>query len=481
MMMPLQPYPNFISGSYPSLSPIADCERTINWYPEAMESRGATSPMVLYPTPGQQTFLTVGTTSGRALFSMDNHTTGVVGDTFYELTAGGTSTTRGTVAASSQLATITYNGAGGGEQFITSGGNGYIWDVTSNAFTQVLTGTATMGAMLDGYFLAFDTNTSKLAISNLLDGLTWDPSQFAQRSIAPDPWRAMLVSNREIWLIGEQTGEVWYDAGSFPFPLAPVPGAFYPYGIIAPFSAATVGQSVMWLTGTADGAGQIVRARGYTPEVVSTRAVEQHIRRYARDVGISDAEALVYQTMGHLLYVLRFPAANATWVWDDGLGLWHEVGTWNPTLNRYDVWSPRVHCFAFNKHLVGHAQTGTIAELGTRFGTEADGKVIRRVRVAPGVTANDRRLFNARFQLQLEPGLGVASGQGSDPQVMLRTSKDGGKTWSHERHCGAGKMGEYHKRVFWTRNGSGKTDGVEVSVSDPIPWRILNAWVGLAA
>src|SRR5262249_38123025 len=151
--------------------------------------------------------------NARALFSMDNHTSGVVGTTLYEFTVGGVATSRGTVAAGSSLGTITYNGAGGGQQFITSGGNGYVWTVGSGAFAQVLTGTATMGAMLDGYFLAFDTNTSKLAISNLLDGLTWDPTQYAQRSIAPDPWRAMLVSNREIWLIGEQTGEVWYDAG----------------------------------------------------------------------------------------------------------------------------------------------------------------------------------------------------------------------------------------------------------------------------
>src|SRR5262245_8120718 len=242
----MQPYPNFISGSYPSLSPIADVERTINWYPEAMESKGATSPQVLYPTAGQTRFVTVGDTGARALFAMDGHTTGVVGGNFYELMAGATATIRGAVSLDPKLATITYNGAGGGQQFITSAGNGYIWNVSTQAFTQVLMNKATMGAMLDGYFLAFDTNTSKLAISNLLDGLTWDPTQYAQRSIAPDPWRAMLVSNREIWLIGEQTGEVWYDTGAFPFPFAPVPGAFYPYGIIAPFSAATVGQSVMW-------------------------------------------------------------------------------------------------------------------------------------------------------------------------------------------------------------------------------------------
>ena len=36
-------YEAFIGGSYESQSITADCERTINWYPEKLESNGATS------------------------------------------------------------------------------------------------------------------------------------------------------------------------------------------------------------------------------------------------------------------------------------------------------------------------------------------------------------------------------------------------------------------------------------------------------
>jgi len=38
-------------------------------------------------------------------------------------------------------------------------------------------------------------------------------------------------------------------------------------------------------------------------------------------------------------------------------------------------------------------------------------------------------------------------------------------------------VGQYHTRVFWTRLGSPRLFVPEVSVSDPVPWRVVDAWV----
>src|SRR5258708_863894 len=171
--------------------------------------------------------------------------------------------------------------------------------------------------MIDGYFVAFDATVPQIRVSPLNDSSgVWDPTQFAQRSIAPDPWKAMVVDgNRQIWLIGEQTSEVWYDAGTV-FPFAPIPGAVIKSGTVAPFSAAAAAQRVLWLSQTSDGAGVVVAARGYTAQRVSNHAVEKAIASYARSSKITDAEAMTYQDQGHEFYVLNFPTANATWVYD---------------------------------------------------------------------------------------------------------------------------------------------------------------------
>ncbi len=64
-----------------------------------------------------------------------------------------------------------------------------------------------------------------------------------------------------------------------------------------------------------------------------------------------------------------------------------------------------------------------------------------------------------------------------EPEVMLRLSNDGGRTWTCEMIRTTGKRGEYWRRVRWNRLGCARRRVFEVSVSDPIPWRIVGAYV----
>lgn len=474
-------YPSFCYGSYPSQSPIADLERTMNWYPEPIESPGSTWQAALYPTPGQQSFIaapSVSDVNTRALFSMSNRTHGVVGGGIYELFQTNTATRRGPCAQDNYPAQIAYNGQTGNQLLISSGTNGYLVDLTTNLVTQVLSGDATMVGMIDTYFLAFNIVTSRFRWSGLNDGTTWNALNFQSRSIAPDPWQAMVVDgNRQIWLIGEQTGEVWYDAGTSPSPFAPIPGAVFGYGTPAPFTVKVAGDRMIWLSKSVDGAGIVVAARGYSPERVSNYAIETAIAAYQRTSMITDAEAFVYQDQGHVFYVLNFPSANATWVLDTSTGVWHQRGKWNAPRNDFDVWGPRVHAYAFGQHLVGDRSTGTIATMDVSYGSEVDGKAIRRVRIPAPIWCRSgvRRMFINRFQVRAEPGLGTSTGQGVSPSMMLRTSRNA-KTWSNERAAAAGAIGGYGQRVFWTRCGSSPDLWVpEITVTDPIPWRIVGA------
>ena len=117
--------PHFIGGSYRSASKIADDSVTMNFYPEIMESPGAKSQMVLYPTPGVTAFTTAGTQNPvRGLWSQDGRTLAAFGGTLYELLADGTKIDRGTIANDGSPVTFSTNGDGGGEVFITSGDTG---------------------------------------------------------------------------------------------------------------------------------------------------------------------------------------------------------------------------------------------------------------------------------------------------------------------------------------------------------------------
>lgn len=67
-----------------------------------------------------------------------------------------------------------------------------------------------------------------------------------------------------------------------------------------------------------------------------------------------------------------------------------------------------------------------------------------------------------------------------DPQVMLRLSNDGGKTWVTQQIRTVGKSGDYRKRIKWNRLGMARRRVLEVTVSDPITWKVVGAYLALA-
>jgi hypothetical protein len=471
-------YEGFISGSNPSQSRIADSEQTMNLYVEPIASAGATAKAALYPSPGFRAQIsTVADVNARALFDMRDRTFGVVGGSYVELfPLLRSATLRAAVAQDGRLAQIVSNGPAG-QQLVSSGGNAYCHVLSSNVVTTVLTGDATQIGMLDTFFLAFNAVTGVVRISASNDGTTWDPTQIANRSAQPDPWRAMIVNAPDIWLFGEQLTDVWYDSGATPFPFVPRTGLSIPYGIGATSSIAISGGSLLWLARNKDGIGPVVQANGYQVTPISTPELNTTIAGYARTTGISDAEGLVYQEAGHVFYVLRFPAANATWAYDLTTKLWAERGKWNGALGQYDVWAPRVRCYAQGLQLVGDATTGVIAVMDNTIATEADGSAIRRLRRGPPLINENRRMKLGRFEVLLEVGRGLVTGLGSDPQVMYRQSGDGGQTWSNERTADAGRIGEYRRRVIFGRLGAPRMWVPEIVMTDPVPWRIVDGFL----
>jgi len=108
-----------------------------------------------------------------------------------------------------------------------------------------------------------------------------------------------------------------------------------------------------------------------------------------------------------------------------------------------------------------------------------EARYIRRLRRAPHVNNENLRVFYRRFELDLERGQALASGQGSEPYVLLRLSRDGGQTWGEELRMAAGKLGEYQARVMARRLGHARDCVFEITVSDPVAWSIVGAYLDL--
>jgi hypothetical protein len=266
-------FQNFVGPSYVSQSPLVDCERCVNLYPERIESAGAKTRYALYPTPGLTVFARLSQAPVRGLFAIDGRMIAVGGTNQHEVFSGGTTSVLGAMLMDHNPVTFSSSGDGGQELSITSGNSLYVYDLLGGTFYGAMTTGATMGGFMDSFFLSLDSVNSKLKISDAYDGQTWQATQFAQRSSGSDKWKAMLVRRPDIWLFGSETTDVWYNAGINPFPFAPRQDALIQYGIAAPFSVAILDNAPTWLAQTAQGSGIVLQSAGYAPKRISTHAI----------------------------------------------------------------------------------------------------------------------------------------------------------------------------------------------------------------
>lgn len=474
--------PGFAGGTYQDQSRTAAGERCINMFPERID-RGGKVRLALYPTPGFTAFATLMDSPGRGVFAESERLFAVYGSTFYEIAADGTPTPLGQVDHDGSPVFMSTNGDGGQELFTVSAKKGYILDLVTNTLTHVVSD-VTHGDQIDGFFVALDAETATLKISERLDGQTWDPTQIAQRTSASDLWRAMVVVQQEAVLIGEKTGEVWFNAGRSPFPFAKRPGAEFDVGIAARYAITKFAGSCAWLGQSAEGGLGVYRLNGYTPERISRPGLDWLLQQYAEEFGVSDARAWAYAREGHEFLVLHFPAASRTHVYDATTREWHERGKWNASQNAFGVYRALYHAHAFGRDLVCDPSTNKLHAFSSTTWTDVDGDVLRRVRVTPrGFHNENKRLFFPRIELECDRGVGLTPDgiPGSDPSVMLRYSNDGGHTWGAYRTRPIGKRGEYATRVVWLECGSGRDRVWEFVQTDPVPCRWYDAYVQVRA
>jgi len=323
----------------------------------------------------------------------------------------------------------------------------------------------------DNYFIYNKPNSQLWAASDLLSPIT-DPLSFASKDGSPDDLVALIVDRREVYLLGEMSSEVWIDSGGVPFPFTRIPGTSTQQGIAAQWSCARMGNSFAYVSKNNRGEAMIVRMNGYFPERISTHAVETTLVNQ----NVSDALAWTYQLEGHEVYVVTFPSVGEnglTWAFDNTTGLWHK---WLYRNSRNEFERHRGNCCAFfnQQVLVGDYENGKIYQVAREFYTD-DGAPIRRIRRAPHITSDLQRQYFHELQIQFQPGVGLSTGQGKDPQAMLRWSNDGGSTWSNEYWTSIGKQGKYQNRAIWRRLGWSRDRVFEVSVSDPVKAVIISA------
>lgn len=462
-----------LGQAYVARSVNAADNRMVNLFPEAIPTDGKEAAF-LNLAPGKVLRKSLGAGAVRGQWQFGNYGYAVVGNSLYKVDAFWNATLLGTVTGSGPVSMVD-NGI---QLFIAANPDGFIYNANTGVFGAItdpdFPGAVTVG-YIDGYFVFNQPNSQKIWITSLLDGTMIDPLDFASAEGSPDNIVSIIVDHREVWVFGTNSVEVWYDSGGVDFPLSRIQGAFLEIGCQAPYSVAKLDSSLFWLGSDARGNGIVYRANGYTGQRVSTHAVEFAIQNYST---ISDAIGYTYQQEGHSFYVLIFPTADKTWVYDVSTGMWHERASFSNGSFHRDISNCQMN---FNNEIiVGDYQTGNLYALDLNT-YDDNGAILKWLRswraLGPGQN-NLKRSAQHSLQLDCESGVGLNTGQGSDPQAVLRWSDDGGHTWSNEHNRSMGKIGEYGRRVIWRRLGmtTKLRDRVyEVSGTDPVKIAIMGA------
>jgi hypothetical protein len=473
-----------VDGFYEDSTRGFDYQRCINWYPVLSDSGSSKSPAHLVPTPGSRLIASLTPNQGsgcRGLYETSGgRFFGVWGNTLYEVSSAGVVTDR-----NSSLRLSTTNGNvsmsdNGTQLIITTGSGGYVLTLSSNAFASISDAdyptTANQVVFHDGYFVVSVPSTKTWYISDLNDGTSWNALDFASIVSSPDNITGLIRVNTDLWLFGEKSIEVWQNVGNADFPFLRVNNASQSIGTRNPWSIAKVNDNIYWLGSNKDGYGAIWRSNGYDSVMVSTDAINDKIN----EVGTrDDSIAWTYQENGHYFYVITITGVG-TFCFDETTGKWHERAFWNPTIGQFERFKGSHSSFAFGRNYIGFNGDNNLYQLDSSYYLDNTDE-IRRLRACSHIHSENKNIKVNYLELEHERGQGLTTGQGSDPEIMLRISKDGGFTWGNEKWRKAGKKGEYSKRVRWPSLGMGRDWVFEFSVSDPIKWDIMGAYMDVEA
>jgi hypothetical protein len=323
-----------------------------------------------------------------------------------------------------------------------------------------------------GRFVVDDpTSSGKFRWCGVYDHTDWDPLNFATAESNSDPLVQVFERGGELLLFGNRTIEFWAPTGDANVFLR-TGGAGIDWGLAIFDTVRKANDSVFFIGRNLGGQPQVCRLDGYQARVVSTPDVDYRMNA-AITAGAQVATSVVTHS-GHTWYIVNL--ADTSLVYDVMQNEWSEWQTADPVTGIPARWAGQYSSQYRNTAIVTDYRDGRVYFLDAERYTD-DVTPIPRELISRHAFANLDELTCWEMQLDIETGVGLYQGQGSDPQIMLRISKDGGHTWGKEMWRPIGKQGQYKRRVYWRRLGIADDWVFHWKVSDPVKTVFMNAAV----
>lgn len=455
--MPTRPIP-VVGPTYTNRSLPVSAQVTQNFYVEVNPDGKEFASLM--PFPGLPLFVAAGSGANRGVGTHAGLVFVVNGSALYSIDSAKTVTSIGTIEGTGR---VSMDSDGSNLVVATGSGKPYTWDGT----------TLTQGTDADlphahtvqylNRRVIYDGAGSLVSFADLDAPLSVNSANQVRTDTTPDDAVAGLAYQQQYFAFCEKSIEPWYPTGSGNPPYALVKNGVKNLGTVARHSVAKNKGHAYFLGSDL----MPYRMTGVSLMPIGNPAIGRSVQDYSVH---SDAIGVCFAFDSQEFYLLTFPAADVSWLFSEGTGLWttlsHKGG-------RHVI---NGHVQAFGKQLVTDYRNGNLYELD--FDTHTiNGEAIIRQRDTIAIDGRtfgraDARVFMDRLRLRIDPGASLIS---AESQIIMQYSDDDGKTWSSERWAGIGDQGEYGYIVEWLGLGMFYRRIFRFRMSDPIRWVLIGA------
>ena len=438
-------------------------KRCINWIPVVAES-GALSSQALFQPPGLKQLVDSGFIGNRESVVADGVPYFVSGNTLFSMSESNVVTSHGTIAGSGTVS-LAINGknADTGSQFIVivvPGGNAYAFATVTNVLTQITDPdfiTSDTVVFKDGFFVFSASDGSVFFNSLTNDPLSYDALDRGTAEINADRIMAVHVNHNELFVPGRDTIELFQNVGGDGFPFQRINGANIQKGVHAKFSIVEFDNTFCFVGGGLNELPAVWKVTGSSSATkISTNAIDTEIQKF-NEAEIEASFATTYARHGQFLALFTFESEripSRTFVFNATASAFLQQSVWFELQTGVEDNRFRVQSIvqAYGKLIVGDQSTGIIGELDTDTLDYYGDEIFRQSTTSP-FSNNGSALFAGEFEATLQSGVGLTTGQGSDPQIRMKFSDDGGRTLKGPFRRSIGKIGEYGHRSVWRQQG----------------------------
>lgn len=442
--------------------PSVTAQERVNCYLEN-QGDGEKSTIVAYGTPGLELFAEFSAVPARGGLSLGDYGYIVQQDGFYTIDNAGLLTLKGTIGTSTGRVSLATNGT---QIFIADGtANAYYYTIATGVLAQSNSVAIQTCCFMDGYVVGNKVGTGEYYLSDLYDCSTWDPLAFATAESNPDNLVAVFPNNGLVILFGTDTSELVGNSGGEDFPFSRI-GTAIEWGLAARWSVQKLGDAVCFLARNKLGQAQVALIQGSQVQAISTYDIDRIINNA---VAFEGASAYSFMMNGHQFYQLS--VAGYSFLYDLTTGVWST--TKGHGINRHrGEWAINL----VNRTLVSDFENGRLYRLSDTAYDDAGDPLIMTL-IGKHVFNNHEPFSVSELFIDMEPGVGLTSGQGVNPQIVMETSTDGGHTFGNPMWGTMGAIGAYFNRCSWWRIGYGFHFTFKLTISDPVRRAIIGAWI----